>query len=230
MSGNDALDAVPPLYLIGMEGFWGTFFCVTVLYPIAFFVPGDDHGSYENFENTWYMLMHTRSIQIMFGVYFVAIFGYNLFAVLVTFLMNSIWHAILDNFRPITVWIVDLTLFYLLAGAFGAPWDNRWSWLQLGGMIVLLYGTAIYNAPNAGSIPLKGTWYAFGMNFTNEYDTIRMEQHEAAMDAEFEARMIAKKRNNSSFMGERSPFLSKAASLAATRPAATNSSNGGTFV
>jgi len=89
----------PPLLMIGMEGVWGTILCVFVLYPIAYYLPGDDHGSYENFENTVAMIKSSTTIQLSFIVYFFAIFGYNLFAALVTFLLNSVWHAILDNFR-----------------------------------------------------------------------------------------------------------------------------------
>lgn len=145
----------PPLLLIGMEGFWGTFFCVTVVYPIVYYLPGDDHGSYEDPFNTWYMIMNSTSIQIAFMIYFSSIFFYNFFAVLVTFLLNSVWHAILDNFRPITVWVTDLVIFYYFTPELGEEW-TVYSWIQVGGMIVLLYGTAIYNAPNTGSISLEG--------------------------------------------------------------------------
>lgn len=48
----------------------------------------------------------------MFLLYFLSIFFYNALAVLVTFMLNSVWHAILDNFRPITVWGTDLFIFY----------------------------------------------------------------------------------------------------------------------
>ena len=101
----------PPLLLIGMEGFWGTFFCLVVIYPLVYFLPGDDHGSYEDPFNTWYMIANSTTIQISFMIYFSSIFFYNFFAVLVTFLLNSVWHAILDNFRPITVWVTDLLSF-----------------------------------------------------------------------------------------------------------------------
>jgi len=87
--------AVPPLLLIGMEGLWGTFLCLVVVYPMAYFIPGGDHGSYEDPWNTWHMFVNTPIIQTSFVLYFGAIFGYNLFAVLVTFSLNSIWHAIL---------------------------------------------------------------------------------------------------------------------------------------
>lgn len=90
----------PPLLLIGMEGFWGTFLSIFVMYPLAwvghcefgfcfdsffiissvyplanvflflsfflcfrYYMPGDDHGSYENPFNTWAMLMNSRNIQ-----------------------------------------------------------------------------------------------------------------------------------------------------------------------
>lgn len=198
----------PPLLLIGMEGFWGSILCLLVVYPLAYFIPGDDHGSYEHFGNTMAMISNTKSIQIMFGVYFVAIFGYNLFAVLVTFLLNSIWHAILDNFRPITIWIADMFIFYFINEAFGEAWTEH-SWLQVLGMVVLLYGTSIYNAPHPGSIWLQGEWYSFGLDFGKEYAEIEEHARDAELDAEWEAKQSQfKVRTNSSFIGSRSPFLS----------------------
>jgi hypothetical protein len=39
---------------------------------------------------------------------------YNCAAVYVTKYLSAIWHAILDNFRPITIWGLDLAIFYVL--------------------------------------------------------------------------------------------------------------------
>jgi multidrug transporter EmrE-like cation transporter len=200
--------AAPPLLLIGMEGLWGTVLCLFVVYPLAYYLPGKDHGRYEDPFNTYHMIMNSSTIQWAFLAYFLVIFAYNLFAVLVTFSLNSIWHAILDNFRPITVWGTDMFIYYALVslkGDFGEPW-TKYSWVQLLGMIVLLYGTAIYNAPNAGSVSLRGQWYAFGINLTHEYDEIEMEESEAAIDREFEERALATKRRVSSF-AEYSPYI-----------------------
>jgi hypothetical protein len=130
----------PPLLLIGMEGLWGTIICLVVVYPLVYLLPGDDHGSYEDPFNTWHMFVNERHIQIAFIVYFFSIFGYNFFAVLVTYLLNSVWHAILDNFRPITVWITDLFIYYVISTSFGEQW-TVYSWIQVAGMFVLLYGT-----------------------------------------------------------------------------------------
>mmetsp|Transcript_58083 Transcript_58083/g.141968 ORF Transcript_58083/g.141968 Transcript_58083/m.141968 type:complete len:497 (-) Transcript_58083:301-1791(-) len=198
----------PPLLLIGMEGLWGTIFCVLVVYPLVYYLPGSDHGSYEDPFNTWYMFTNSSTIQVFFWVYFLAIFGYNFFAVLVTYLLNSVWHAILDNFRPITVWMTSLFIFYVITPDFGEQW-TIYSWVQVGGMCVLLYGTAIYNAPNSGSILLEGQWYACGcLDFSTEYEGIRHEEEEKALDEKWQQRMLNAKRGSSFFGAELSPHIS----------------------
>jgi hypothetical protein len=166
--------SAPPLLLIGMEGLWGSIVCIFVLYPVAYFTPGNDHGSYENPFNTLTMIQNSPDIQFMFFFYFIFIFGYNMLACLVTFMLNSVWHAILDNFRPITVWGTDLFIFYMISTAKGEEW-TVWSWMQLAGMIVLLYGTAVYNAPNPGSVKLTGGMLDCFMDFSEEYDEAERE-------------------------------------------------------
>ena len=42
----------PPWLLIGMEGVTGTLITIFILYPLAYWAPGDDHGSFENVFNT----------------------------------------------------------------------------------------------------------------------------------------------------------------------------------
>mmetsp|Transcript_5971 Transcript_5971/g.20335 ORF Transcript_5971/g.20335 Transcript_5971/m.20335 type:complete len:432 (+) Transcript_5971:59-1354(+) len=137
--------SAPPLLVIGMEGLWGTVICTFVLYPLAFVLPGNDHGRLEDPANTWAMIKNSPTVQVILVWYFIFIFLYNTFGVLVTYLLNSVWHAILDNFRPCTVWATDLFIYYYVAmGAFGEPW-TQWSFLELGGLAVLLLGTATYN-------------------------------------------------------------------------------------
>lgn len=75
------------------------------------------------------------------------------------------------------------------------------SYLQIVGMGVLIYGTAVYNAPNAGSVLLEGEWYSFGINCSKEYEAIRREQEEAEADAAWAAKQQEfKVRKVSSFM------------------------------
>eukprot|EP00965_Chrysotila_dentata_P218977 6190871-Pleurochrysis_carterae.AAC.3 len=48
----------------------------------------------------------------------VLVFVLNAFSVLITYMMSSVWHAVLDNFRPVSIWAVQLTLYY---GAHSSP-------------------------------------------------------------------------------------------------------------
>lgn len=65
----------PPLLLIGMEGLWGTILCLFVVYPLVYYIPGNDYGSCESPLNTYTMFMDSANIQIAFIFYFFAIFG-----------------------------------------------------------------------------------------------------------------------------------------------------------
>jgi len=140
----------PPLLVIAMEGVWGLLVCTVVLYPACW------AAGLEDPTDTWAMIAHSPQIQLVFALYFVSVFSYNLLAVLVTYMLNSVWHAILDNFRPITVWGTDLVIFYVCShGRFGEAWDFPGSYIQLAALGVLLYGTAVYN----GSVKLPGFAY-----------------------------------------------------------------------
>ena len=103
----------PPLLVIGMEGFWGSLVCVLGVYPVMMVAGIEDPY------DTYVMMSNSAEIRSMFLAYFLFIFLYNLLAVLVTFMLNSVWHAILDNFRPITVWGTDLFIFYMITDTFG---------------------------------------------------------------------------------------------------------------
>jgi hypothetical protein len=73
----------------------------------------------------------------------------------------------------------------------------------------LLYGTAVYNAPNAGSVRLEGQWYSFGLNYADEYKEIQEEEQQEELDTQWEERMESfQQRTESSFYGERSPHIS----------------------
>jgi hypothetical protein len=63
---------------------------------------------------------------------------------------------------------------------FGEDWTN-YSFIQIAGIAVLLYGTAIYN----GSLLLEGQLlWAFGVNCSNEYIAIKREQEQTNIEIE----------------------------------------------
>jgi hypothetical protein len=60
------------------------------------------------------MLSNSPAIQLVLLIFVVTVALYNVAALYVTALLSAIWHAILDNFRPIAVWGADLLLFYYI--------------------------------------------------------------------------------------------------------------------
>lgn len=142
-----AVDDVPPLVVIGFEGIWGTILCVFIFYPLAYFLPGSDVGGcFENPIDTITMVAGSKELQAILLWFMVTVTVYNCLAVYVTRYLSAIWHAILDNFRPITVWALDLAIYYLIFPdtGFGERW-TRGSNIQLLGIVFLLVGTAVYN-------------------------------------------------------------------------------------
>ena len=144
-------EKAPPLVVIGMEGLWGTALTLLLVYPAAYALPGEDSGSFENPWDSMAMIASSSQLQMLVLCFLVTVTGYNCAAVLLTAYLSSIWHAILDNFRPITVWALDLAIFYVLlpGSGFGETW-TPYSYIQVGGMAVLIFGTAVYN----GNVPL----------------------------------------------------------------------------
>lgn len=140
------IDNAPPLVVVGMEGLWGTLLMPLVVFPWAYILPGSDVGGcLENLFDSYVMISNSTVIQLVLLAFTLTVCLYNIFCIYVTFLLNSIWHAILDNFRPISVWGTDLALFYLFTHhKFGEPW-TIYSWIELIGMILLFAGTAVYN-------------------------------------------------------------------------------------
>ena len=72
----------------------------------------------------------------------------------------------------------ELLIFYLVDPLYGEMW-TKYSYLQIAGLVGLLYGTAIYNAPNGGSLQLEGQWWAFGINLSREYAEVILRENKA---------------------------------------------------
>ena len=138
-------DGAHPLIVVGMEGFWGCFLFVTTVFPWAYIIPGNDVGSLENVHDSWVMVQSSKGLQYSLFGFFITVALYNIMAVYLTHMMSAVWHAVLDCFRPVSVWGTDLLIFYVISnGTFGEPWTN-WSYLEAAGMLVLFFGTAVFN-------------------------------------------------------------------------------------
>ena len=136
-------DGAHPLIVVGMEGFWGCFLFITTVFPWAYIIPGNDVGSLENVYDSYMMAKSSPGLQYALWGFFVSVALYNIMAVYLTHLMSSVWHAILDCFRPVSVWGTDLLIFYVISsGSFGEPWTNwRYVWARVDALPRLQFNT-----------------------------------------------------------------------------------------
>ncbi|KDO16117.1 hypothetical protein SPRG_18346 [Saprolegnia parasitica CBS 223.65] len=147
---------MPPMMVIGLEGVWGTLLMVCVVFPIAYLLPGRDNGHAEDVLDSLAMMANSATVRYLCAFYICCITVFNVSSIFVTYLLDSVWRSILANFRPVSVWSMDLALFYVFtSGVLGEPWSS-WSWLQFAGMLLLFFGTAVYN----GNIRLRWFDYA----------------------------------------------------------------------
>ena len=173
---------LPPLYVVGVQGVWGTLVMGLIIFPWVYLIPGSDAvplscaplpctptGSVENPLDTIAMLRSNTDLCVVVGALFVLNIGWNLQLIYITKLLDAMWVAIMFNFIPAVVWMLDLSLYYAtvdgtaaaadVVGAGGGvtrpnaigskshPLGEKWtdfSVIELFGMLLLFFGTAVY--------------------------------------------------------------------------------------
>jgi len=143
-------EGIQPFQLVGYEGLWGVAYFV-VLIPILTYTPGDSTNPlqatyHEDFLDSFAQLKNSTPILLGCLTYAVVIAVYNVAGQAVTKHLSAVLRSILEACRTLGVWIVDIALFALGSGAFkevGEKW-TVWSWVELVGFGLLVYGTMSY--------------------------------------------------------------------------------------
>ena len=146
---------IPSLYLVGFEGLFGALLCVLIFLPAVYLIPGNDHGSYENFINSAYMMFNNWKLLLFQSLYFVSISFFNFMAMTISKLLSATHRALLDAMRTASVWIIMVILFYATYSASPATGDvpygeplNFLSFIELFGFGVMFCGTIVHNNVN----------------------------------------------------------------------------------
>ena len=146
---NNPATTLDPVALVGFEGLWGLLY-FTVLAPVLTVTPRSDMDVssiwHENFIDTFVQLSNSSALCWLTFGYFCTILIYNISANIVTQTLSAVVRSILEACRVIGVWVVGLLFYYAGTGAIttvGEEWSN-WSYLQLFGFILLMYGTFAY--------------------------------------------------------------------------------------
>eukprot|EP00727_Mastigamoeba_balamuthi_P005876 m51a1_g1908 putative integral membrane (380) ;mRNA; f:797368-799030 len=142
--------SMAPLKIVGYEGVWGTLMMVFVACPLAYVVPGNDYSTmaHNSLENTWDSFLCLANSTTLLGVIIVfcfAVLMYNCYGMLITDSFSAINRTIFEACRTACIWVVDIAIHFMWPSSpYGELW-SVWSWLELGGFVVLVLSSFIYN-------------------------------------------------------------------------------------
>ena len=136
---------IAPLKVVGMEGFFGLIIMIFIILPVLYFIPGKDGGRYENSLEAFKMMSENGVLMAMVLLYLSSIAFYNFCGLSVAKRISAVVRTLVDALRTIVVWACSLIIFYSGAEDYGEAW-TVWSWMQLGGFVLLVTGTLIYNS------------------------------------------------------------------------------------
>ena len=144
---NSPQTTLDPVALVGFEGVWGLLY-YAVIAPILSLTPRSSLSFstvwHENFQDTFVMLSNSPDLVWLCFGFFCTILIYNIAANFVTQSLSAVVRSILEACRVMGVWVVGLIFFYTrFAVSIGEPWTN-WSYLELFGFMVLMFGTFSY--------------------------------------------------------------------------------------
>jgi len=139
---------LPEIEIVGYEGMWGLLAMILVVYPILFFVPGDDNGHVEDPRDSFIMMDNNHMVALAVATYTFSCATYNVFGIAITGALSAVHRAILEASRTSVIWVFGLIMHYrfeqpLTPAGFGEK-INDYSWLQLLGFVLLLLGQSIY--------------------------------------------------------------------------------------
>lgn len=120
------------------------FFMSAIVLPAMYFLPGKDGGSYENAYEALYMLTQSTLLLGLVIAYVCSIACYNFFGLNVAKQLSTVHRTLIDSLRTTVVWVVDLFIYYVVSNHYGEQWTD-YSFIQLGGFLLLICGTLIYN-------------------------------------------------------------------------------------
>ncbi|KAJ6252453.1 solute carrier family 35 member f6 [Anaeramoeba flamelloides] len=178
---------VNPLLVVGLEGLWGSIFTIGIFLPIVGNTPRHwGSGFYEDTIDSLIMLGNGDLLGLYIAYVFAILF-YNMFGMFVTNTFTAVHRTILEEVRTFCIWITDLIIHYGITRNKGEKWDN-WSWMELGGFILLMWGMFIYN----NVIQIPGFRYtARNVPSYNDETKPILQDNESSSDSDLEQYLIS---------------------------------------
>jgi len=91
---------LPIMFVVAMEGVWGLFIVIFIMWPLGFILPGRDPsptgGSFENPIDTFLMAFHSSALFFLIIAGIVTVLIYNTFGMIITCTMSSMHRTIFE--------------------------------------------------------------------------------------------------------------------------------------
>ena len=138
-----------PYLVVGVKGIWGTFIVTFILMPIlqfTSFLGNEGEGLHEDTIDTFIMLKNNMNIILLLIIIIFLVGAFNIFAMIITDQLNAVVSTILQGFRALSIWIVQLAIYYIFSSGNTVVGEKLtpYSYLQLIGFLILFYGSLTY--------------------------------------------------------------------------------------
>ena len=139
--GADAIDA---LEIVGYEGMFGVLLTGGIVLPIVQAMPGSNCGSIESTADSWHLMTHSGLIFFLVIGYTLSLAFMNAYSVVLSKEVSAVFRQLINALRVVFIWVISILLFYIWTHrTMGEGWD-AYSYFQLAGFALLLFGTLIY--------------------------------------------------------------------------------------
>lgn len=136
------------LAVAGMEGLFGIVIMGLFVLPAMYFVKGNGLIASVFAENSLDAIVQIRNsgmLQLFMALYVCSIAFFNFFGLMLTKKLSAVHRMLMDTLRTVTIWGVEVIIYYATHDtSYGEPL-SVWSIAQLGGFLLLILGTLLYN-------------------------------------------------------------------------------------
>jgi len=153
-----------PTNVVFMEGFWGVLIMVCVVLPITYTTPGigpiaPPYNLTNLTENAAVSIYHENTLDALFQIsrnstflmieicIVISIALFNIFGLNISKYLSAVHRTLIDTCRTVFVWAVQVLLLLIDPVTFAKVGEplTMYSLLQLGGFVLLIFGTLVYN-------------------------------------------------------------------------------------
>jgi len=182
-----------PNIVLGIGGCFMMIICIFIAYPLVYIIPGYDFDCIINFNNTIHLIMNSLPIQIMSIAFSLVTYVFTISSIFLICKEGPIYSSLAAGYTIIFIWFVQIILFCSSDGNYGDGLSID-SIFEFIGILLLVYGVAIYSAPSSLSILVtKECCLYCGYDFSDEYDELIRESKEKT------ARLLITEENYNTF-------------------------------